>query len=202
MKYNLSLHEKIFINSHFIYTTEAEIMLSISRLITTRKALPLPRTVRSLSTLSSYPNAIKPSKAEVQNSQLSPENLEIAIRSLYHDGLVVVNDVVPHDMLDRLNEKMIQDAHTLFARKENSPFNYNPNNIQQDAPPLQEYFEPQIFMSMSHVHDLNSTRVILVKTNEERFNRNPNYIYCLGAKTKMDILLREHRNASYSGIST
>lgn len=104
--------------------------------------------MRSLSTTNSYPNAIKPSKSEIQNGQLGPESLEVAIRSLYHDGLVVVNDVVPHDMLDRLNEKMIQDANTLFARKENSPFNYNPNNIQQGAPPIREYFEPQIFMSM------------------------------------------------------
>jgi hypothetical protein len=105
--------------------------------------------MRSLSTIRSYPNAIKPSTIEIQNGQLGPKNLEIAIRSLYHDGLVVVNDVVPHDMLDRLNEKMIQDAHTLFARKENSPFNYNPNNIQQDAPPMLKYFESQIFMSLS-----------------------------------------------------
>jgi hypothetical protein len=60
---------------------------------------------------------------------------------------VVVNDVVPPEMLDRLNEKMIEDAYTLYARKENSPFNYNPNNLQQDAPPMREYFEPQIFMS-------------------------------------------------------
>ncbi|KAJ5403909.1 hypothetical protein N7509_003780 [Penicillium cosmopolitanum] len=103
--------------------------------------------MRSLSTTRSYPNAIKPSATEIQNGQLGPENLEVAIRSLYHDGLVVVNDVVPHDMLDRLNAKMIQDAHTLFARKENSPFNYNPNNIQQDAPPMGEFFEPQIFMN-------------------------------------------------------
>lgn len=94
-----------------------------------------------------FPNSIKPSKTELQNERLTPQNLEIAIRSLYHDGLVVVNDVVPHDILDRLNEKMVQDAHKLYARKENSPFNYNPNNLQQDPPPMREHFEPQIFLS-------------------------------------------------------
>jgi hypothetical protein len=123
-------------------------MWSISRLARPSRLLPLSRAIRSLSTAWSYPNAIKPSTTEIKNGQLGPENLEVAIRGLYHDGLVVVNDVVPHDMLDRLNEKMIQDAHALFARKENSPFNYNPNNIQQDAPPMREYFDPQIFMSM------------------------------------------------------
>lgn len=101
----------------------------------------------SLGIVRSYPNAINPSRTEVQQGRLAPQNLEIAIRSLYHDGLVVINDVIPHNMLDRLNEKMVKDAHTLYARKENSPFNYNPNNLQQDAPPIREHFESQIFLS-------------------------------------------------------
>ncbi|CAL5874420.1 uncharacterized protein PFLUO_LOCUS8716 [Penicillium psychrofluorescens] len=50
-------------------------------------------------------------------------------------------------MLDRLNEKMVQDAYKLYARKENSPFNYNPNNLQQDPPPMREYFESEIFLN-------------------------------------------------------
>ena len=71
----------------------------------------------------------------------------VAIRSLFHDGLVVVTDVVPHDILDRLNNKMIDDAQELYARKGNSPFNYNPNNLQQDPPPTKKYFDSQIFLS-------------------------------------------------------
>jgi hypothetical protein len=59
----------------------------------------------------------------------------------------VVNDVIPHDKLDRLNKKMVKDANTLYASKGDSPFNYNPNNLQQDAPPMREYFDSQIFMS-------------------------------------------------------
>ncbi|KAJ5128487.1 hypothetical protein N7448_002207 [Penicillium atrosanguineum] len=95
----------------------------------------------------SQPISIKPTKKEIQNGRLGPRNLELAIRSLYQDGLVVVNDVIPHDMLHRLNEKMVKDAHELYGRKEDSPFNYNPNNLQQDAPPMREFFEPQIFMN-------------------------------------------------------
>ncbi|RJE21384.1 Phytanoyl-CoA dioxygenase family protein [Aspergillus sclerotialis] len=98
-------------------------------------------------TLSGQPTCITPSKPELQSGRLTPQNLEVAIRSLYNDGLVVVNDVIPHSHLDRLNEKMVQDAYTLQARKEDSPFNYHPNNLQQDPPPMREYFESDIFLN-------------------------------------------------------
>ena len=96
---------------------------------------------------SSYPTSICPSATEITNGQLSPQNMEIAIRSLYHDGLVVVENAVPHAVLDRLNEKMVQDAYTLQSRKDNSPYNYNRGNIQQDPPPVKDYFDPDIFLS-------------------------------------------------------
>jgi hypothetical protein len=99
------------------------------------------------SKLTSYPTSIRPSKQEMQDARLSPRNLEIAIRSLYQDGLVVVEDAVPHAVLDRLNEKMVHDAFTLQERKADSPYNYNPGNIQQDAPPMKKYFDSKIFMS-------------------------------------------------------
>ena len=101
--------------------------------------------------MSSYPTNIRPSQDEVRNKQLTPQNLEIAIRSLYHDGLVVVEDAIPHDSLDRLNTKMVQDARFLQSKKENSPYNYNPGNIQQDPPPAREYFDTNIFLSRCSV---------------------------------------------------
>ncbi|KAE8341572.1 hypothetical protein BDV24DRAFT_151209 [Aspergillus arachidicola] len=97
--------------------------------------------------MSSFPISISPSQSEIQSRQLSPQNLEIAIRSLHHDGLVVVENVVPHDALDRLNHKMVEDAWTLRNKKENSPYNYNPGNIQQDPPPVRKYFDPEIFFN-------------------------------------------------------
>ncbi|KUL83465.1 hypothetical protein ZTR_10936 [Talaromyces verruculosus] len=99
------------------------------------------------SRVSSYPISIRPSNLEIQNGRLSSQNLEIAIRSLHQDGLVVVEDAIPHDVLDHLNEKMVQDAYTLQARKADSPYNYNPGNIQQDAPPVKKYFASSIFMN-------------------------------------------------------
>ncbi|GKZ18225.1 hypothetical protein AbraIFM66951_000398 [Aspergillus brasiliensis] len=106
---------------------------------------------RSLSThlgkLASHPTAIRPSTTEIQNARLSPQNLEVAMRSLHRDGLVVVENAIPHDSLDRLNGKMVEDAYTLQSKKGDSPFNYNPGNIQQDAPPVLEHFDSHIFLN-------------------------------------------------------
>ncbi|KAH8422527.1 uncharacterized protein LDX57_000281 [Aspergillus melleus] len=109
-----------------------------------RRSGPLYSTVRRAS---SFPARIKPSKAEVEQGRLKPQNLEIAIRSLHHDGIVVVEDAIPHDSLNRLNEKMVRDVITLQNKKEDSPYNYNPGNIQQDPPPIREYFEKSIFLN-------------------------------------------------------
>jgi hypothetical protein len=60
---------------------------------------------------------------------------------------VVVDNVVPHDSLNKLNKKMVEDAYALRNKKGDSPYNYNPGNIQQDAPPVREHFDKNIFMS-------------------------------------------------------
>lgn len=91
--------------------------------------------------------SIKASHEEVQQGRLNERNLELAVRHLYEDGLVVVENVIDHDVLDHLNHKMVEDAMLLSGRGENSPFNYNKSNIQQDAPPIREYFDPSIFFS-------------------------------------------------------
>ena len=97
--------------------------------------------------MSSLPTSIRPSRDEIKNKRLTPQNLEVAIRSLYHDGLVVVEDAIPHEALDCLNAKMVEDAYALQSKKENSPYNYNPGNIQQDPPPVRDYFDTDIFLS-------------------------------------------------------
>jgi hypothetical protein len=111
------------------------------------KLFQQPRTMATLSPLPSKPIVIKPSEAEITNGNLESRNLEIAVRQIYLDGLVVVEDVIPHSDINHLNEKMIQDARKLQAMKEKSPFNYNQGNLQQDAPPVAEFFQTSIFAS-------------------------------------------------------
>ncbi|KAF6810567.1 phytanoyl- dioxygenase [Colletotrichum sojae] len=94
---------------------------------------------------SSHRAVIRPSEAEVHNNLVGPRNLEIAVRHLHSDGLVVVEDVVPHSDLDALNEKMVKDARYLQSLGEKGPFNYNQGNLQQDPPPVAEYFYKSVF---------------------------------------------------------
>ena len=75
--------------------------------------------------LSSIPKVVIVSPEEKQSGALTWKNLELATRALHHDGLVVLEDVIPHDKLDFLNEKMVQDALFLQSAGDAMPFNYN-----------------------------------------------------------------------------
>ena len=103
-----------------------------------------PNTMRCASTL---PYTVDPSSDEISTGRLGERNLEKAIRSLHEDGLVVVSNVIPHEHLDHLNEKMTKDARFLQARGKDMPFNYNIGNIQQDPPPIKSYFHNSIFLN-------------------------------------------------------
>lgn len=112
------------------------------------------RTRRALASLTrqpqpTHPAVVRPSEAEIRAGALDARNLELAVRHLHSDGLVVVEDVVPHGDLDALNEKMVEDARHLQSLGEEGPFNYNLGNLQQDPPPVAEYFYKSIFASMS-----------------------------------------------------
>lgn len=93
------------------------------------------------------PTVIRPTAAEVAAQALSARHLEAAVRALHADGLVVVEGVVPTEPLDRLNARMVADARTLQARGDKGPYNYNQGNLQLDAPPVAEFFDPAVFAS-------------------------------------------------------
>ncbi|KAF3003727.1 hypothetical protein E8E13_009338 [Curvularia kusanoi] len=95
---------------------------------------------------SSEPIAIAVSAAERSTGCLEQRNLEIATRALFRDGLVVLEDVIDHAVLDRLNEKMVKDAYELQGRKD-SPYNYNKGNIQQDPPLTTSCFDDSIYIN-------------------------------------------------------
>lgn len=109
------------------------------------------RSIRTMAlrTVSTQVPSIRASQEEVRLGRLNERNLEQAVRAVHEDGLVVVENAIAHEQLDRLNRKMVSDAMYLADLGENSPFNYNKGNLQQDAPPFEEYFEPSIFLSES-----------------------------------------------------
>ncbi|KAI7778756.1 phytanoyl- dioxygenase [Diaporthe eres] len=122
--------------SNFLFRQRAVFSLSCGR----RGLASLTRQPQQ-----THPFVVRPSEAEVRNKSLAPRNLELAVRSLHVDGLVVVEDVVPHKDLDALNEKMVKDARYLQSLGDKGPFNYNQGNLQQDPPPVAEYFYKSIF---------------------------------------------------------
>ncbi|KAM0748325.1 hypothetical protein T439DRAFT_304717 [Meredithblackwellia eburnea MCA 4105] len=103
---------------------------------------------RMLATLSKVPSpsvtTINPSALERSAGKLSPRNQQTALEALHRDGLLMLEDMVDHDHLDKLNVRMIEDAYTLRDRKD-SPYNYNRGNIQQDPPAEPELFFSDIF---------------------------------------------------------
>ncbi|KAK2000214.1 phytanoyl-CoA dioxygenase [Colletotrichum falcatum] len=102
-------------------------------------------TTTAAAAAATTPAVIRPSDGEIRDQALSPRNLELAVRHLHADGLVVVEDVVPHADLDALNRKMVGDALHLQSLGDEGPFNYNLGNLQQDPPPVAEHFYKSIF---------------------------------------------------------
>ncbi|KAI8625807.1 hypothetical protein F5Y19DRAFT_448863 [Xylariaceae sp. FL1651] len=128
---------------------------------------PIPRL--RMAVAAKQPQAIRPSPEEIKAKRLNERNVEIAVRALHEDGIVVVEDVIPHEDLDHLNAKMVADARVLQARGEDGPFNYNKGNIQQDAPPWAEYFHPSIF-----------TNPIATQITSTVLGPRPKWTFCSG----------------------
>ena len=94
-----------------------------------------------------HPSVVKASDDERSGGRLSSRNLEQAVRAIHHDGLVVIENVIDDAALDSLNRKMVQDALALQALGKDAPYNYNLGNIQQDPPPVKEYFQPSVLLN-------------------------------------------------------
>lgn len=75
---------------------------------------------------------------EVQSGQMTPDHLAAAMDAIRKDGFVVLNNVVSHDHLAILREKLLADVKALMER-DDAPFNFNTSNIQQDPPPFPPY---------------------------------------------------------------
>lgn len=110
--------------------------------------------------LSSTPISVIPSDAELKDGLLNQRNLEIAVRAIARDGLVVIEDMVDDTTLDSLNVKMVEDAYKLQASK-NSPYNYNKGNIQQDPPMTKKWFSEKIYTSqLRSLQQCSSSRLL------------------------------------------
>jgi hypothetical protein len=98
---------------------------STSILLTLSLTRSLSTTTRTAAKLSSVPKIVKVSSEEKAAGSLTDRNLELANRAMHHDGLVVLENAISDEKLDFLNQKMVQDANTLQAAGDESPYNYN-----------------------------------------------------------------------------
>ncbi|KAL2820839.1 hypothetical protein BDW59DRAFT_164534 [Aspergillus cavernicola] len=95
---------------------------------------PIPPSQPSQITL------IKLSPNELATQKITSHNLQHAIEALHRDGILVLENAVDPNHLDTLNERMVPDAKTLFARA-STHRNFGPatGNIQQE-PVLEKEF--------------------------------------------------------------
>ncbi|TKY90002.1 hypothetical protein EX895_001300 [Sporisorium graminicola] len=91
--------------------------------------------------------SVKPSPSEKTEGMLSRRNLQSALEALHHDGIVVLENIIDPELLDRLNERMTIDTRALIAKGDEGPFNYNLGNLQQSPPYELDYFAPSIFFN-------------------------------------------------------
>ena len=112
-------------------------MLAVQRrsLTTTIARIPQPDRVQT----------IQPSSTEKEQGVLSQRHKQAALTALHRDGVVVLENVIDTDVLDRLNERMSIDTRTLIGRGTDGPFNYNLGNLQQSPPYELSSFHPSIF---------------------------------------------------------
>jgi hypothetical protein len=75
---------------------------------------------------------------EREDSALSATTLDCAEKAIREDGFVVLRDVVSHEHLDALWDKMLEDIATILALPE-PPHQFVYGNVQQDPPPLPPY---------------------------------------------------------------
>ncbi|KAG8936386.1 hypothetical protein FRC02_002610 [Tulasnella sp. 418] len=99
--------------------------------------------------------SIRASAAEISAGRLTLQHVQKALEALHRDGIVVIENAIKHENINKLNERMVEEAKLLRDRP-NSPFNYVRGNIQQDPPPEPAYFFKDIFVNPFAVQLSNS----------------------------------------------
>lgn len=97
-----------------------------------RRGITMPSGIKfkiSSRPFSTLPVSVKISSEERTDKQLSWKSLELAVRSLHRDGLVVLEDAIDHSRLNHLNSRMVEDADYLHSLGEAGPYNYNKGSV-------------------------------------------------------------------------
>ena len=88
---------------------------------------------------------IKVSSEELTKRELSASHLRQAIDAIHEEGYIILGNIVPHNHLDLLNEKMTQDSHTIVSSNSDRwEGRRTIGHLQQGAPPFTPYIFPDI----------------------------------------------------------
>jgi ectoine hydroxylase-related dioxygenase (phytanoyl-CoA dioxygenase family) len=93
-----------------------------------------------------HPTAVSVSAREISSDKTSFETIQRALEAFHRDGIVILQDAIPHEPLNHLHRKMEEDVHTLLAR--NDPhFNHGKSaqNLSQRPPISKEYLHEAIW---------------------------------------------------------
>ncbi|WVQ63616.1 uncharacterized protein L199_001769 [Kwoniella botswanensis] len=95
-----------------------------------------------------YPAVIKLSDVERTTGHLSPSNLYHAVTAFHNDGVIVLDNAIPIDIIDKLNERMMVDTDRIMSGTVKG-VHWNQGiecgNISQVPPLVKDYLFPEIY---------------------------------------------------------
>ena len=84
------------------------------------------------------------SSEELSSGALSETKLEAAVQAIQETGYVILNDIVSHDHLDILREKMTEDSLKMIEKYRRGGSGRVKGHLQQGPPPFAPYVFPDV----------------------------------------------------------
>ena len=84
------------------------------------------------------------SRRELTSRRLSGRHVKQALEAIRCDGYVVIENAVPHEVLDTLREKMTEDSQTMIDLKKWGGAGHLKGHLQQAPPPFAPFVFPEI----------------------------------------------------------
>lgn len=158
-----------------------------------------------IETTSKLPDLDSAASARDSKYTTDSQNLEVAMRSLYREGLV--ENAIPHDNFDRRNEKIIKDAYTLQAKQSTVRIT-KARKYSARRPSGRKHFESGIFVSRFKSYiSVNSTNLfelitlhrLATQITTSALDPRPKWTFCSGtgygpdSRTLSNIAVRPFR---------
>ena len=98
---------------------------------------------------------IKVSSEELTKRELSASHLRQAIDAIREEGYIILGNIVSHNHLDLLNEKMTQDSHTIVSSDSDRG---KADALSATCSRARHLLPPISFPTLSQIRSLNMSR--------------------------------------------